>query len=93
ANDSVLNINTLLAGLTGGDVTVDTGGEGTQEGNITLATNLDFNGKGENTLTLNAAKNIIINGQIFDSDTANQDNLDLDFKAGGAVQLNQSIST
>ncbi|MEQ9548930.1 MAG: filamentous hemagglutinin N-terminal domain-containing protein, partial [Coleofasciculus sp. G3-WIS-01] len=95
ANDSVLNINTLLAGLSMGNVTVDTGAAGTQEGNITLDTALDFNTKGVKILTLIAANNIIINGQIFDSDTANtpEDGLSLVFDAGGAVQLNQSIST
>ncbi|MEQ8753749.1 MAG: CHAT domain-containing protein [Coleofasciculus sp. G1-WW12-02] len=95
ANDSVLNINTLLAGLSMGNVTVDTGAAGTQEGNITLATNLDFNTRGIKTLTLIAANNIIINGQIFDSDmpTTPGDGLALEFQAGGAVEFNQSIST
>ncbi|MFP5274551.1 two-partner secretion domain-containing protein, partial [Coleofasciculus sp.] len=99
ANDSVLNITTLLNALTMGDVTLNTGtGTGTpaQDGNITLATNLDFDTRGTNkTLTLIAAKNIIINGQIFDSDTTNTpgDGLSLVFQAGGAVELNQSIST
>ncbi|MEQ8754657.1 MAG: CHAT domain-containing protein [Coleofasciculus sp. G1-WW12-02] len=95
ANDSVLNINTLLAGLSGGNVTVDTGGGGTQAGDITLATPLDFNTRGVKTLTLIAANNIIINGQIFDGDTTPTptDGLNLVFQAGGAVELNQSIST
>ncbi|MEQ9236018.1 CHAT domain-containing protein [Coleofasciculus sp. E2-BRE-01] len=98
ADNSVLNINTLLAALTQGDVTVDTGssppGIG-QAGNITLATDLDFNGKGGKTLTLIAANNIFINGQIWDSDriTTPTDGLNLDFRAGGAVEFNQSIST
>ncbi|MEQ8962668.1 MAG: hypothetical protein RLP02_32950, partial [Coleofasciculus sp. C2-GNP5-27] len=98
ADDSILNINTLLAALTQGDVTVDTGSSppGTgQAGNITLATDLDFNGKGVKTLTLIAANNILINGQIWDSDriTTPTDGLSLDFRAGGAVELNESIST
>jgi len=98
ADNSVLNINTLLAALTEGDVTVDTGssppGIG-QAGNITLATDLDFNGKGGKTLTLIAANNIFINGQIWDSDriTTPTDGLNLDLQAGGAVEFNQSIST
>ncbi|MEQ8464113.1 CHAT domain-containing protein [Coleofasciculus sp. E1-EBD-02] len=98
ADNSVLNINTLLAALTEGNVTVDTGssppGIG-QAGNITLATDLDFNGKGGKTLTLIAANNIFINGQIFDSDriTTPTDGLNLDLQAGGAVELNESIST
>jgi hypothetical protein len=56
---------------------------------------LDFNTRGVKTLTLIAANNIIINGQIFDSDTTNTpgDGLSLVFNAGGAVALNQSIST
>ncbi|MFP5274017.1 two-partner secretion domain-containing protein, partial [Coleofasciculus sp.] len=98
ANDSVLNITTLLNALTMGDVTLNTGtGTGTpaQDGNITLATNLDFDTTGVSLLTLIAANNIIINGQIFDSDTTNTpgDGLALEFQAGGAVELNQSIST
>ncbi|MEQ8974985.1 MAG: filamentous hemagglutinin N-terminal domain-containing protein, partial [Coleofasciculus sp. C1-SOL-03] len=96
ANGSVLNINTLLAGLSMGNVTVDTGAGGMpDDGNITLATNLDFNTRGVKTLTLIAAKNIVINGRIFDSDTTATpgDGLSLVFDAGGAVELNQSIST
>ncbi|MCP2730607.1 two-partner secretion domain-containing protein, partial [Limnofasciculus baicalensis] len=94
ADNAVLNIDTLKAALTGGaSVTISTGATGSQDGNITLASDLDFNGKGTNTLTLQAAKNIVLNGQIFDS-TAGGDSLNLSLNAtGGSVTLNQNIST
>src|SRR5919202_1329729 len=103
-NDTAqLGVNLILAALTGGaNVTVTTGtgtgGTNGQQGNITLSTPLDFNGRGNNTLTFNAAGNIIINGQIFDS-VAGGDSLNLLFKADtdnngvGTFQNNQPIST
>jgi filamentous hemagglutinin family protein len=99
ADDSVLAVNDLLAALNGGaSVTVETGSTGTQEGNITLATDLDFNGRGNNTLTFNAAGSIVINGQIFDSQ-AGGDLLklfligDSDNNGEGSVSINKPIST
>ncbi|MEQ8999556.1 MAG: CHAT domain-containing protein [Coleofasciculus sp. B1-GNL1-01] len=95
ASDSVVNIDTLLAGLSSGNVTISTGTGGDQEGNITLATDLNFNGRGKRTLVLNAANNIIIDGKIFDSapDAANSDFLSPILNAGGTVELNQNVST
>ncbi|MFP4100755.1 two-partner secretion domain-containing protein, partial [Coleofasciculus sp.] len=95
ADNSVLNIETLKTALSGGNVTISTGTGGTQEGNITLATDLDFDKTGVHTLTLIAANNIIINGQISDSDTTATpgDGLALDLQAGGAVEFKKSIST
>jgi len=93
ADDSVLAVSDLLAALKGGaNVTVSTGTKGSQEGNITLDTDLDFNGKGNNTLTLEAANNIIINRQIKDS-TRDSDSLNLFLNANGGVQINQNIAT
>jgi len=75
ADNAQIDITTLLNALTGGaTVTVSTGTTGTQAGNITLATNLDYNGRGANTLRLEAANTININAQIFDSDTATTPN-------------------
>ena len=99
ADDSVLAVNDLLAALNGGaSVTVSTGSTGTQQGNITLATDLDFNGRGNNTLTFNAAGSIFINGQIFDSQ-AGGDLLNLflmgdsDNNREGNVSITKPIST
>ncbi len=99
ADDSVLAVNDLLAALNGGaSVTVSTGSTGTQQGNITLATDLDFNGRGNNTLTFKAAGSIVINGQIFDSN-AGGDLLklfligDSDNNGEGSVSITKPIST
>jgi len=92
-DNAQLGVNLITAALTNGaDVTVSTGTSGNQDGNITLATNLNFNGKGNNTLTLEAANNIIINGQILDS-TPGGDSLNLLLNATGGVQINQNIAT
>jgi filamentous hemagglutinin family protein len=99
ADDAVLAVGTLLAALTGGaNVIVSTGTTGTQAGDITLATNLDFNGRGNNTLTFQAAGNILINGQIFDSIAGGDSlnlflNADSDGNGEGVVRTNQPIST
>src|SRR5919202_384876 len=101
-NDTAqLGVNLILAALTGGanvTVTTGTGGTNTQQGNITLSTPLDFNGRGNNTLTFNAAGSIIINGQIFDSVTGGDllnlvFNADTDNNGVGRFQSNQPIST
>jgi filamentous hemagglutinin family protein len=95
-NDTAqLGVNLILAALTGGanvTITTGTGGTNTQQGNITLSTPLDFNGTGQNTLTLNASNNIVINQPIIDS-TFGGDKLNLVFNAGGDVLINDSIST
>jgi filamentous hemagglutinin family protein len=67
ANDAILDVDDLIAALTGGaNVIVSTGTEGAQVGNITLQAALDFDGTGSNTLTLQAANDININAEIFD---------------------------
>ncbi|MBD2056264.1 CHAT domain-containing protein [Oculatella sp. FACHB-28] len=67
-DNAVLDVDDLIAALTGGtNVIVSTGTAGAQVGNITLQTALDFNGTGSNTLTLQAANDININAEIFDS--------------------------
>ncbi|MEQ8540755.1 MAG: CHAT domain-containing protein, partial [Coleofasciculus sp. D1-CHI-01] len=95
ADNSVVKIDTLLTALSSGNVTISTGTGGTQEGNITLATDLDFNGTGQRALILNAANDIIIDGKIFDStpDAANSDFLSPTLNAGGTVELNQDVLT
>jgi filamentous hemagglutinin family protein len=105
ANDAYLSVNTLLAALNGGaTVVISTGTTGSQDGNITLATNLNYNGRGTNTLTLRAANDINLNGQIFDSAPAQNsllgvDRLNLNLLAdednsgAGSVFINQPIVT
>ncbi len=99
ADDAVIEVGDLLAALTGGaTVVVSTGTTGTQQGNISLATNLDFNGTGNNTLRLEAAGAIFINGQISDSSPGGDLlNLfliaDIDNSGEGLVVINQDILT
>jgi len=92
ADDAVLAVGDLLAALAdGATVVVSTGSTGTQEGNITLNTLLDFNGVGANkTLTFNAANNININASIGDSISGN-DSLNLVFNAGNTVNFNNDV--
>ena len=95
ADDATLAVGDILAALSGGaNVIVSTESTGSQEGNITLAAALDFNGKGTNTLTFNAANNININATIFDSDSlTNNDSLNLFLNAGNNVNVNSAIAT
>ena len=98
--DSELDVQTLLAALVTGDVTVETGVGGMDEpngGNITLDTELDYNGSKSSTLTLNAHHDIVINHSIIDSDTDSNDTLNLVFNAdnnlmnGGDVVINDGV--
>jgi hypothetical protein len=96
ADDATLSVGDLLAALTdGANVIVSTGSIGIQDGNITLSTPLDFNGRGNNTLIFDAANNIFINGQISDSDTITSpaDSLNLVLNAGNNVNVNGAIAT
>ncbi|SKB11084.1 putative Filamentous hemagglutinin family outer membrane protein [Planktothrix sp. PCC 11201] len=80
-----LSVFILKSALSEGNVVVETGDVGTnsQDGNITFQTSLDFNGiGGERNLTLNAAGNIILDGQtISDSIPNDNDKLNLNFNA------------
>ncbi|CAM5265153.1 hypothetical protein [Rhodanobacter lindaniclasticus] len=71
-------------------VTTGTGGTNAQQ-EITLNADLDYNGKGSNTLKLDAAHDIIINNKIFDS-TPGGDVLNLTLLAGNSISLNNDIS-
>lgn len=100
ADSDFINVTLLQNALaTGATVIVSTEGAGNQEGNITLASNLDFNGTGTSTLSLQAANNIIINGQIADSAPATVDRLNLsligdsDTTGNGAVIVFAPIAT
>ena len=96
-DDAQLNVNDLLAALTGGaNVMVSTGAS---SGNITLAATLDFDGTGTNTLTFLAEDDIFINAPIFDSSGGDSDRLHLVFEAdfgdagAGNANINALIDT
>jgi len=80
-DSSILGVDLIIAALTGGaNVTITTGSDGTQAGDITLNTDLDFNGTGTNTLSFIAHNDIILNNSILDS-SAGGDTLNLVFTA------------
>lgn len=94
-----LGVGLVTTALASGNVTVQTGSGGSQAGDITLQTNLDFNGIGTNrTLTLSAQRNITLNGTIADG-TPGGDSLNIVFNADndsnglGASILNKNITT
>jgi filamentous hemagglutinin family protein len=62
ADDSTLAVATLQNALALADVTVSTGSTGSQAGDITVATNINWSGR--NALTLSAFRNITINANI-----------------------------
>lgn len=76
------------------NVEIITGTGGTQQGDITLSTDLDFNGIGNSSLTLNAEGGIFINRPILDSDLTTPDSLNLNFQGQSrSVTVNAPIST
>ncbi|MDH5517953.1 MAG: filamentous hemagglutinin N-terminal domain-containing protein [Gammaproteobacteria bacterium] len=99
---SNLNVDTLLAQLNvGTNVEIDTGGTGTDSGNITVATAINVTGATAVSLTLDAANDIIIDAPITSSTAAL--NLTLVADSGkviagesdglGQIQINNIIST
>lgn len=94
ANNTSINVALLISALNGGNtVTVSTGAAGspgTDAGDITLATQLNYNGTGNGTLNLNAANDILINAAILDG-TAGGDSLNLNLQAGRSIALNANI--
>ncbi|MGL5196783.1 MAG: beta strand repeat-containing protein, partial [Chroococcales cyanobacterium] len=94
-----LGVNLIVAALTGGNqsVTIETGNGGTQEGNITVTAPIDYNGTGHNnTLTLNAHNNIIINANIIDGVAGGDSlnlvlNADMDNANGGGIAINNAV--
>lgn len=68
ASASNLNTATLITQLNAGAaVTIDTGGAGAENGDITLVDNLDLTSITGSSLTLNAANDIILNASINDT--------------------------
>ncbi|MFG1422819.1 MBG domain-containing protein [Roseixanthobacter liquoris] len=62
ADNSILNVTTLTAALAGANVVVTTGSNGSQAGNITVATPIAWSAN--SVLTLTAADSILINADI-----------------------------
>ena len=87
-------ISTILTALNSGDVSISTqGGLDATHGDITIADGISFatDRTLNRTLTLTAAKNVIVNGAIAPaSGTAG---LSLAFSATSKIQVNQPVST
>ena len=79
---TILNVNTLQAALASGNVIVQTRATGAQAGNITVGAAITW--AGNNTLTLDAHNNIIVNQTISGNN--------LRFVAGNDVQLNAAVT-
>lgn len=88
-NDSVVNVTTLQNALAGANVTVSTGSSGSQAGNITVSDPVSWTSG--NTLTLNAAGNIAINGAISGQGGNYGGFLTLQVGAGKSITQTQSI--
>jgi trimeric autotransporter adhesin len=100
ANAAVLGVDLIRAAMLGGSsviVLTGTGGANSEAGNITLATTLDFDGRGTNSLVLSAHNDIILNAPITDSSGAG-DRLNLtleadrDLSGAGSVRVNAPVS-
>ncbi|MGB0371820.1 MAG: filamentous hemagglutinin N-terminal domain-containing protein [Opitutales bacterium] len=98
-DDAQIDVDTLIAALTSGSgvtVTVETGASGSQDGDITFAADLDYNGIGTgDTLWLRAANDILFNAGIAITDSSGADdslNLvfqsDSDGSGAGAISTN-----
>ncbi|WP_310568480.1 filamentous hemagglutinin N-terminal domain-containing protein, partial [Hydrogenophaga sp.] len=62
-DNSVINVNTITNALSTANVQVTTGTGGSQDGNITVASDIGW--FSSNTLTLDAAKDINLNASVF----------------------------
>ncbi|WP_377299505.1 MBG domain-containing protein [Rhizobium sp. SGZ-381] len=93
-NDSIINVKTLETALAGANVTVTTGNDGSQTGNITLASNLSWS---ENTLlTLSAAGSVSIGAALKATGTRAGlvlTNADYTIADGGSVTLSGANAT
>ncbi|THD06478.1 filamentous hemagglutinin N-terminal domain-containing protein, partial [Rhodanobacter lindaniclasticus] len=90
-----LGVDLITEALAGGasvTITTGTGGANTEPGDITLDADLDYDGTGAGTLTLDAANDIVINNSISDSDIATVDSLNLSLLAGNNIVLNNDIA-
>ncbi|MEW5756487.1 MAG: filamentous hemagglutinin N-terminal domain-containing protein [Pseudomonadota bacterium] len=96
--ESTLGADTIAAALGTSNVTITTGGSGSgdQLGNISLTATADinYNAKGDRTLTLQAANDISFaaGSRIYDGQTSTIDKLNLTLQAGGAVTVASGAS-
>ncbi|MCH8313543.1 MAG: filamentous hemagglutinin N-terminal domain-containing protein, partial [Nitrospinae bacterium] len=92
-DSATLGIDLILSGLSSGDVSITTGSGGSEAGNITWDSPLDFNNSTNNsTLSLDAIGSIFFNQSIFDS-TPGGDVLNLVALAGISIIFNADITT
>jgi len=92
-NSATLGVDLILSGLSSGDVSITTGSGGSEAGNITWDSPLDFNNSTNNsTLSLDAIGSIFFNQSIFDS-TPGGDVLNLVAVAGISIIFNADITT
>ncbi|WP_319411246.1 MBG domain-containing protein [uncultured Cohaesibacter sp.] len=92
AEDSVIEVSTLITLLGSSNVTIDTGSSGTQDGDITVASAITWNAA--TTLTLEAANDITVDATI----TATGDaaglvlEADSDSDGTGSININSDIT-
>jgi filamentous hemagglutinin family protein len=90
-DDSNVSINDILANLTTGDVTINTGSSGSQTGNITLVDPFTYNLAVDRTLTLDAAGTITIQNTVVD--TAGDGALSLILTSGATAGTGISLQS
>nr|WP_319514534.1 MBG domain-containing protein [uncultured Cohaesibacter sp.] len=92
AEDSVIDVSTLITLLGSSDVIIDTGSSGTQDGDITVASAISWDAS--TTLTLEAANDITVDATI----TAKGDGAglvleaDYDGDGTGSININSAIT-
>ena len=90
ADDAIVDRDVVQNSLNGGtSVTITTGADGTQEGNITVTDTITKSAGADATLTFNAANDIIVNAAISSSVGA----LTVALNATGSVDVNASVVT
>ncbi|HED35179.1 MAG TPA: filamentous hemagglutinin N-terminal domain-containing protein [Gammaproteobacteria bacterium] len=74
-------------------VSIDTGASGTQNGDITINADINYDGAGANSLTLSAANNIIFRADklIVDGNPNTADSLNINLYANGDITLNNGV--
>lgn len=91
-DDSVIGADRILSILDGGtSVTITTDGAGTQAGDITINSNIDYTGVSDVTLTFKAQNNILVNSNRRIASTGGKLNVvlwsDSDSSGSGAIWL------
>jgi filamentous hemagglutinin family protein len=92
ADNATINVTDIITALDAGtSVTITTGSTGTQEGNITVAADIQINPSADVNFTLNAANNIIVNNTIENQEPDQRLNVFL--LAGNLIDVNADIIT